>query len=87
MAVSFDVAALSRDGVFRFDEAKADLSGSSKRHMKFYLCGQLRGMLDGLAALDAATARDLRSPQQLVQVNRFLWVAQCCRRSCNSGLA
>eukprot|EP00965_Chrysotila_dentata_P135992 4495855-Pleurochrysis_carterae.AAC.1 len=53
--------------------------------MNFYMCGQLRKMLDGFAALNAATARDLLSPQQLVQVIFFAPAAQRTDQPCTSS--
>eukprot|EP00965_Chrysotila_dentata_P241591 6204371-Pleurochrysis_carterae.AAC.2 len=71
MSVSFDVAALPRDGVFRFDEASVEISEASKAHMKLYIAGELRKMLSAYTAMDEATGRNLLTPQQLVQVNHL----------------
>eukprot|EP00965_Chrysotila_dentata_P255718 6212316-Pleurochrysis_carterae.AAC.1 len=76
MSVTYDVAALPRDGVFRFDEANVEISDSSKQHMKHYICGELRKLLTAYAAMDAETARTLLTPQQLVQVDFFAPAAQ-----------
>eukprot|EP00965_Chrysotila_dentata_P258163 6213125-Pleurochrysis_carterae.AAC.2 len=76
MTVTFDVASLPRDGIFRFDEEKVQYSEASKRHMKAYMCGELRKLVDVFASLHVAANMNgppppLLSNQQLVQVNFF----------------
>eukprot|EP00965_Chrysotila_dentata_P068011 2249765-Pleurochrysis_carterae.AAC.1 len=66
MTLSFDVLVLPRNRVFRFDQHQvaSDYFDASKRHTKIYMCGEMRKMFDQFAALDAATARGVLSPQQ-----------------------
>eukprot|EP00965_Chrysotila_dentata_P247905 6208032-Pleurochrysis_carterae.AAC.1 len=76
LSVTYDVASLPRDGVFRFDEMSVEFSATSKDHMKSYICGELRKMLDGFSALQSprtlgAAASNLFSPQQMVQIDFF----------------
>eukprot|EP00965_Chrysotila_dentata_P143506 4741596-Pleurochrysis_carterae.AAC.1 len=75
MTVTFDVASLPRDGVFRFDENNVEIPDSSKEQMKLYMCGELRKMLMGFSA-HPPTASNLLTPQQLVQIDFFAPAAQ-----------
>eukprot|EP00965_Chrysotila_dentata_P204133 6182154-Pleurochrysis_carterae.AAC.4 len=69
LTVTYDVAALPRDGVFRFNNASADYSEASKEHMKAYIYGELRKMHTGFHAIHRPTARKLFSQQQMVQID------------------
>eukprot|EP00965_Chrysotila_dentata_P004348 141513-Pleurochrysis_carterae.AAC.1 len=48
-----------------------EIPDSSKEHMKLYIAGELSKMLSAYADMEAPTARNLLTPQHLVQVNHF----------------